>query len=705
MEDEEPQSEYSGKVHWTSEADDNYEDYKKWYIDLWKMPQSLGLGVSYCLGLILLGSSYHNGSNLGGPDPWAIEYFAKVAKYPSAQVTAQDLFNSGVIKSATDFQVYKEIAGLSGLDFAYGDVGAVYHTKNDKLELLKSGSLQHLGENMLAFLLHTAILPHLPQEKKVENAEGQNQAVFFDILGTYMVVYRQRFANMLHNSVIMQAILIWTTSLFIGGYPAVVSVGLSILSILLMWIFALSFSVFVSLSLPFICSSPVPYIASPWLVIGLFVAPAVLGALIGQHLGFLILLKYLRRVSSKRKQKQSPGIEASIVELEAERWLFKAGSVQWLVILIVGNFYKLGSSYIALVWLVSPAFAYGFLEATLSPVRSPKPLKLVTLLLGLSVPVIMSAGIFIRLVGTLIGTIVRLDRNPGSTPDWLGNVMVSGLVAIIVCLTLVYLLSYVHLSGAKRPIIFVTCTLFGLSLSAVMTGLVPQFTEDVARAVNVVHVVETTGRYGENQSPISYISLFSTTPGKLVKEIEHIREEGFVCGKSKVIDFVTFTVNYGCWSFDDVQSGWDESDIPIMQVESDMKIDDRITRVSVNTKGSVRWSLAINTEEIEDFKFEENSVELVSVDHKTAVDGWHIIQFSGGKEAPTEFNLTLFWVKNSPVLTQKPDGPLVKLRTDLNRVTPKAYSVLQKLPPWCSIFGKSTFPHSLAFLTSLPVDI
>ena len=41
----------------------------------------------------------------------------------------QDLFSSGVIKSATDFQVYQEVAGLSGLDFAYTDNTAVYHTK------------------------------------------------------------------------------------------------------------------------------------------------------------------------------------------------------------------------------------------------------------------------------------------------------------------------------------------------------------------------------------------------------------------------------------------------------------------------------------------------------------------------------------------------------------------------------------------------
>ncbi|TKY51583.1 Endoplasmic reticulum metallopeptidase 1 [Spatholobus suberectus] len=36
-----------------------------------------------------------------------------------------DLFSSGVIKSATDFKVYKEIAGVSGLDFPFIDETAV----------------------------------------------------------------------------------------------------------------------------------------------------------------------------------------------------------------------------------------------------------------------------------------------------------------------------------------------------------------------------------------------------------------------------------------------------------------------------------------------------------------------------------------------------------------------------------------------------
>ncbi|OAY81982.1 hypothetical protein ACMD2_24079 [Ananas comosus] len=60
----------------------------------------------------------------GGSAPWALENFAAVSKYPSAQIFAQ----------------------------------------NDKLKLLKPGSLQHLGENILAFLLRTAMSSKLQKD-------------------------------------------------------------------------------------------------------------------------------------------------------------------------------------------------------------------------------------------------------------------------------------------------------------------------------------------------------------------------------------------------------------------------------------------------------------------------------------------------------------------------------------------------------------
>ncbi|KDO44702.1 hypothetical protein CISIN_1g0024293mg, partial [Citrus sinensis] len=382
-----------------------------------------------------------------GPNLWAVENFAAVAKYPSGQIIGQDLFASGVFETATDFQVYTEVAGLSGLDFAYTDKSAVYHTKNDRLDLLKPGSLQHLGENMLDFLLQTASSTSIPKGNAVEE-EGKTvheTGVYFDILGKYMVLYHQHFANMLHNSVILQSLLIWTASLVMGGYPAAVSLALTCLSAILMLVLSISFSVVIAFILPQISSSPVPYVASPWLTVGLFAAPAFLGALTGQHLGYIVLKAYLANQYSKGMQ-LSPVHQAALVKLEAERWLFKSGFLQWLILLALGNYYKIGSTYMALVWLVPPAFAYGFLEATLTPVRLTRPLKLATLLLGLAVPVLVSAGNIIRLANVLVATLVRFDRNPGGTPEWLGNVIFAVVIAVVSCLTLVYLLSYVHLS-------------------------------------------------------------------------------------------------------------------------------------------------------------------------------------------------------------------------------------------------------------------
>ena len=56
--------------------------------------------------------------------------------------------------------------------------------QNDKVELINPGSLQHLGENMLAFLLRVASSPALPNDKN-SGAEGNieyDSVIYFDIL-------------------------------------------------------------------------------------------------------------------------------------------------------------------------------------------------------------------------------------------------------------------------------------------------------------------------------------------------------------------------------------------------------------------------------------------------------------------------------------------------------------------------------------------
>ena len=66
---------------------------------------------------------------------------------------------------------------------------------------------------------------------------------------------------------------------------------LSCLSFIFAWIFTVAFSEAFAFILPWISSSPMPYASYTLMTIGLFVSPAVLGSISGQHLAFNFLRK------------------------------------------------------------------------------------------------------------------------------------------------------------------------------------------------------------------------------------------------------------------------------------------------------------------------------------------------------------------------------------------------------------------------------
>ncbi len=82
----------------------------------------------------------------------------------------------------TDFTVFRQ-AGWAGFNFAFIDDPQRYHTAQDNLDNLRLRSLQHHGENALA------LARHLARTESLELTPSAQDAVFFDLLGWYVLSY------------------------------------------------------------------------------------------------------------------------------------------------------------------------------------------------------------------------------------------------------------------------------------------------------------------------------------------------------------------------------------------------------------------------------------------------------------------------------------------------------------------------------------
>jgi hypothetical protein len=98
----------------------------------------------------------------------------------------------------TDYMMYSMIGSLSGYDFGSYPGGYVYHTSLDQPSMIKQGVIQDLGEN-LGILIRDILLGHIQTEKKIIDTDP---LIYFDILGQYLMMYKQS------TSIIIQRTLI-----------------------------------------------------------------------------------------------------------------------------------------------------------------------------------------------------------------------------------------------------------------------------------------------------------------------------------------------------------------------------------------------------------------------------------------------------------------------------------------------------------------
>lgn len=113
----------------------------------------------------------------GSTSGWLVDAFAA----SSARPLANSLLNTAyaLLPNDTDLTIFKS-RGMQGLNFAYGDHVAHYHTPRDNLQSLDRGSLQQQGDHVYDLLVSLL-------DQDIPAPEAMGRLVYTDILGVGMV--------------------------------------------------------------------------------------------------------------------------------------------------------------------------------------------------------------------------------------------------------------------------------------------------------------------------------------------------------------------------------------------------------------------------------------------------------------------------------------------------------------------------------------
>ncbi|KAF1833892.1 endoplasmic reticulum metallopeptidase 1 [Decorospora gaudefroyi] len=122
--------------------------------------------------------------------------FYRRSKYPFGTVVSGDGFKKGLIRSETDYRVFHGELGLRGLDIAFMEPRARYHTVEDSTRETSMNSLWHM---LSAAIASTSGLASVTNEEfsgseRLDNgrvnAGTGSDGVWFDLFGRVFVVFR-----------------------------------------------------------------------------------------------------------------------------------------------------------------------------------------------------------------------------------------------------------------------------------------------------------------------------------------------------------------------------------------------------------------------------------------------------------------------------------------------------------------------------------
>ncbi|XP_017039083.1 endoplasmic reticulum metallopeptidase 1-like [Drosophila ficusphila] len=215
----------------------------------------------------------------GPNNPWLVKYYKKYSKHPFASTLAEEIFQFGILPSDTDFRIFRDYGNIPGLDIAQFSNGYVYHTKFDTFDVVPGRSVQSTGENILSLVRAFANASEL--YNTTEHSEGH--AVFFDFLGLFFVTYTEKTGIILNCCFAVLSIILIGISLWKMAKASEVSLGrISVVFVIFFGLHLLG--CLLCITLPLIMAllydvgdRTLTYYSNNWLVIGLYICPAIIG--------------------------------------------------------------------------------------------------------------------------------------------------------------------------------------------------------------------------------------------------------------------------------------------------------------------------------------------------------------------------------------------------------------------------------------------
>ncbi|KAH8415787.1 hypothetical protein KR222_000951, partial [Zaprionus bogoriensis] len=213
-----------------------------------------------------------------GPNhSWLVNYYNKYAKHPFGTTLAEEIFQSGVLPSDTDFSVFKKF--MPGLDIAQVINGFIYHTEYDVIDHISHECFQNTGDNVLSLIRGLANATELYNTE----AHQSGHAVYFDFLGLVFIHYSETSGKVLNFGVAAA-----TAALVLLSLCRMSSVSGNSLCTVICWFFLVQIVQLVSFILALVLPIAIEYVmdsfghsltyySTPLLVIGLYVCPSLIG--------------------------------------------------------------------------------------------------------------------------------------------------------------------------------------------------------------------------------------------------------------------------------------------------------------------------------------------------------------------------------------------------------------------------------------------